>query len=44
MAYSEAVVLVVEDETLVRMATVMSLEDEGFTVFETANADERSAS
>ncbi|MBN7808861.1 MULTISPECIES: response regulator [Agrobacterium] len=40
MAYSEAVVLVVEDETLVRMATVMSLEDEGFTVFEAANADE----
>ncbi|WP_416409167.1 response regulator [Agrobacterium rosae] len=40
MAYSEAVVLVVEDETLVRMATVMSLEDEGFTVFEAANSDE----
>jgi CheY-like chemotaxis protein len=33
------VVLVVEDEILVRMAVVADLEDEGFTVFEAANAD-----
>ncbi|WP_312366129.1 response regulator [Ensifer sp.] len=33
-------VLVVEDEVLVRMDIAMSLEDEGFTVFEASNADE----
>ncbi|MGO6949570.1 response regulator [Rhizobium johnstonii] len=33
-------VLVVEDEPLVRMAIVMDLEDDGFTVFEAADAIE----
>lgn len=33
-------VLVVEDETLVRMDMAMSLEDEGFLVLQAANADE----
>lgn len=33
------VVLVVEDDILVRMGIVADLEDEGFTVFEAANAD-----
>lgn len=33
------VVLVVEDENLVRMAIAGELEDEGFTVLEAANAD-----
>lgn len=34
-----AAVLVVEDEVLVRLAIVISLEDEGFTVFEASDAD-----
>ncbi|GJD77226.1 Blue-light-activated protein [Methylobacterium gregans] len=34
------VVLVVEDESLVRMVAVDILEDEGFTILEAANADE----
>jgi CheY-like chemotaxis protein len=33
-------VIVVEDETLVRMDIVMSLENEGFVVLEASNADE----
>ena len=40
MGYSKPRVLVVEDETLVRMAIVDHLEDEGFMVFEASNADE----
>jgi two-component system, response regulator PdtaR len=40
MGYSKQRVLVVEDETLVRMAIVDHLEDEGFMVFEASNADE----
>ena len=40
MAHSKTVVLVVEDEPLVRMAIVDHLEDEGFLVVEAANADE----
>jgi len=38
MAHSRPIVLVVEDETLVRMAIVDHLEEEGFTVLEAANA------
>jgi len=33
-------VIVVEDETLVRMDIVMSLENEGFVVLEASNADD----
>ncbi|MEO9229757.1 MAG: response regulator [Devosia sp.] len=33
-------VLVVEDETIIRMNMVLHLEDEGFVVFEAASADE----
>lgn len=33
------VVLIVEDESLIRMGIAGELEDEGFTVFEAANAD-----
>jgi CheY-like chemotaxis protein len=33
-------VIVVEDETLVRLDIAMSLEDEGFIVLEASNADE----
>lgn len=40
MARAETVVLVVEDETLVRMGIVDHLIDEGFTVLEASNADE----
>lgn len=40
MGFAKQRVLVVEDETLVRMAIVDRLEEEGFTVFEAANADE----
>jgi DNA-binding NtrC family response regulator len=40
MMTSAITVLVVEDEILVRMAIAMSLEDEGFIVFEASNADE----
>lgn len=40
MGYSRQRVLVVEDETLVRMAIVDHLEDEGFTVFEASNSEE----
>lgn len=40
MAHSKVVVLVVEDEPLLRMGIVDHLEEEGFTVLEAANADE----
>lgn len=40
MAHFKPIVLVVEDETLVRMAIVDHLQDEGFTVFEASDADE----
>jgi len=40
MAHSKPSVLVVEDESLVRMAIVDRLENEGFLVLEAANADE----
>ena len=40
MASSKIVVLVVEDEPLVRLAIVDHLEDEGFLVLEASNADE----
>jgi len=40
MAGSQMVVLVVEDEPLVRMGIVDYLEDQGFTVLEAAGADE----
>lgn len=39
MASETWVVLVVEDETLIRIGIAGELEDEGFTVFEAANAD-----
>ena len=39
MAYSRIAVLVVEDETLVRMGIVDFLEDHNFEVFEAENAD-----
>jgi CheY-like chemotaxis protein len=40
MGYNGVTVLVVEDEILLRMDIVQSLEDEGFRVFEAANADD----
>lgn len=40
MAHNGITVLVVEDEILVRMNIAMSLEDEGFIVFEASDADE----
>ena len=40
MTHKGATVIVVEDETIVRMDIVMSLEDEGFLVLEASNADE----
>lgn len=40
MTPPKIVVLVVEDEPLVRMAIVDHLEDEGFAVLEAANADQ----
>ncbi|MDZ7875096.1 MAG: response regulator [Rhizobium sp.] len=40
MAQRGTTVIVVEDETLVRMDIAMSLQDEGFTVLEASNADE----
>ncbi|MEB2848186.1 response regulator [Rhizobiales bacterium RZME27] len=40
MANNGATVLVVEDEALIRLAIVMSLEDEGFVVYEASGADE----
>lgn len=40
MAYNGITVLVVEDELLIRMDIVTSLEDEGFRVHEASNADE----
>ncbi len=40
MAQKETTVIVVEDETLVRMDIAMSLQDEGFIVLEASNADE----
>ena len=38
--FKHPVVLVVEDEVLVRMNIVGSMEDAGFTVFEAGNADQ----
>lgn len=40
MAHTGITVLVVEDEILVRTDIAMSLEHEGFNVFEASNADE----
>ena len=40
MGYKGITVLVVEDELLLLMDIVQSLEDQGFTVFEATNADE----
>ncbi len=40
MAYSQVVVLVVEDEPLLRMGIVDHLEEQGFSVLEAGNADE----
>lgn len=40
MAQKGTTVIVVEDETIVRMDIAMSLEDEGFIVLEASNADE----
>ena len=40
MGYNGVTVLVVEDEILVRMDIVQSLEDGGFNVLEASNADD----
>jgi CheY-like chemotaxis protein len=40
MAHSKIIVLVVEDEPLVRMGIVDHLEDDGFTVLEASNSEE----
>lgn len=40
MAPKGTTVIVVEDETIVRMDIAMSLEDDGFIVLEASNADE----
>ena len=40
MAYFKPIVLVVEDEPMVRMGIVDYLEDSGFTVLEAADADQ----
>ena len=40
MAQKGITVIVVEDETLVRLDIVMSLENEGFVVLEASNADD----
>jgi CheY-like chemotaxis protein len=40
MTQKDITVIVVEDETLVRMDIAMSLENEGFIVIEASNADE----
>ncbi|MGR9249485.1 response regulator [Rhizobium leguminosarum] len=40
MVQKATTVIVVEDETLVRLDIAMSLEAEGFIVFEASNADE----
>lgn len=40
MGYDGVTVLVVEDDVLVRMDIVQSLEDDGFDVLEASNADE----
>jgi len=40
MSYGGITVLVVEDEVLVRMDIVQSLEDQGFVVLEASNADD----
>ncbi|NKB84561.1 response regulator [Agrobacterium sp. LC34] len=40
MTQKGTTVIVVEDESLVRLDIVMSLEDEGFIVIEASNADE----
>jgi CheY-like chemotaxis protein len=40
MVQTRITVIVVEDETLVRLDIVMSLENEGFIVLEASNADE----
>lgn len=40
MAHSKPIVLVVEDEPLVRLGIVDNLEESGFTVLEASDADE----
>lgn len=40
MAQKATTVIVVEDETIVRMDIAMSLQEEGFIVLEACNADE----
>lgn len=40
MAQKATTVIVVEDETIVRMDIAMSLQDEGFIVLEASNADD----
>lgn len=40
MSHPNIIVLVVEDEPLLRMGIVDHLEDEGFTVLEASNADQ----
>jgi CheY-like chemotaxis protein len=40
MTHRTTTVIVVEDETIVRMDIALSLQDEGFTVLEASNADE----
>jgi CheY-like chemotaxis protein len=40
MDYNGITVLVVEDETLIRMNIALSLEQEGFRVYEAENADQ----
>ncbi|MFJ6322177.1 MULTISPECIES: response regulator [unclassified Rhizobium] len=40
MGYNGITVLVVEDEILLRMDLAMSLEDQGFKVYEASSADE----
>lgn len=40
MTYPQITVLVVEDEPLVRLDIVLTLQDDGFRVFEAATADE----
>jgi CheY-like chemotaxis protein len=40
MTHKGLTVIVVEDETIIRMDITMSLQDEGFIVLEASNADE----
>ena len=40
MSFEHTVILIVEDETLVRLAAVGTLEDAGFRMIEAANSDE----